>query len=268
MRRYIGRIVGTAVGGLAGPAGALFGLLAGWLVDQFRSSVAPDRELRRFLRNPRSEKQKGRAQLYALCAFAAAILIDEKTTAAPVLPSEALAVLSEGYGTLSRGGVGDGAVDKRLIAVTFERCASMRRIIDIDAVASAVDGRSTGDLLTILVRIAGGECGAASTASRATFLAIARSLAVDESAAMRLAERTERLDERACRILGVDGCADEAEVRGAFRALVRHLHPDGAGALEEAQRKSLEEALVRIRDAHDLLVKQLRRRADSSTRNV
>ena len=268
MRRYVGRIVGTAVGGLAGPAGALFGLLAGWLVDQFRSSVAPDRALHRFLRNPRSERDEGRARLYTICALAVVVLLDDRTVTPSVLRSDAIQALSDGYATLSRGETGDRSVDERLVAATFDRCASMRRIIDIDVIVHRVDKTSARELLEILSRIAGSECGAMSSASRATFLAIARGLAVDERTAMRLAERSVRLDERSCRILGVDGCANEADVRGAFRALVRQLHPDGAGALEEAQRKSLEEALVRIQDAHDLLIGQLRRRTDSSIREA
>lgn len=36
MKRYLGRIIGVAVGAFGGPAGLLFGFLAGTLVDQTR----------------------------------------------------------------------------------------------------------------------------------------------------------------------------------------------------------------------------------------
>ncbi len=268
MRRYTGRIIGTAVGSLAGPAGVLFGLLAGWLVDQFRSVVAPDRALRRFLRNPRRKKTDSRARLYTMCALAAVVLADDDISAVSAPRTDAIALLSAGYATLSRNGTGQGAFDGRFAAATLRRCASMRRIIDVDAITTVVGTTRAHDLLGILARIAVGDRGAMSRASREAFFAIARGLAVDELTARRIAEHIDRLDERSCRILGVDTCANEADVRGAFRALVRQLHPDGASALEEAQRKSLEEALVRVRDAHDLLIEQLRRRAHPSIRKA
>jgi len=65
-----------------------------------------------------------------------------------------------------------------------------------------------------------------------------------------------RLPPAECKLLGVPRDATLADVRSAYRALAAQFHPDASGGLSEEERRSSEQAFIRIQLAYERLVKE------------
>ncbi|MFP4376123.1 MAG: J domain-containing protein [Spirochaetales bacterium] len=66
-----------------------------------------------------------------------------------------------------------------------------------------------------------------------------------------------RLSLADCKLLGVPRDATLHDVRSAYRALATQFHPDATGGLLEEERKSSEQAFIRIQIAYERLTKEL-----------
>lgn len=58
------------------------------------------------------------------------------------------------------------------------------------------------------------------------------------------------------RILGVDPDASTDEIKRVYRALAVQFHPDSLHHLDEKQRKTAEEAFIKIREAYESIMKE------------
>jgi DnaJ-domain-containing protein 1 len=122
----------------------------------------------------------------------------------------------------------------------------------MDTLAAADDGWKS-QLMEFLVSVACADSEGMSSAE----LRVIQNVAEEFSVAV---PRWAGLDLHSCAILGVEANADEATVRRAFRTLAAELHPDTGANLEPEQQRTMEDAFVRIRQAHDHLLSQIRQR--------
>lgn len=253
MRRFLGRIVGFSIGALAGPGGALFGFLAGWLVDQFRRTLGPWWRLEQFLAYPHRERRRDCVELWGT----AAIVTDVLRADGPPRVVQVEHALEHPWPGISR---------PRRNRRRRSRATSRQAVIDIclrtpqrinttaiiDTLQQWEDSRKAG-LLELLVSVACADSGGMSEAELEVIRTVAEEFSLPIPAWY-------GLDRNACTILGVAEDADEATVRRAFRSLAAELHPDTGAHLEPEQRRTMADAFVRIRHAHDRLLSQIRRR--------
>lgn len=255
MRRFLGRFIGFLIGTLAGPVGAVFGFLAGWLVDQFRQTLGPWWRLERFFTEPHRERRWEHVEFWGT----AAIVTDVLRADGPPRVVQVEQALAQPWPEMSkpRGRVGrrrrPRAIPRRAV---IDLCLRTTRRINTAAILDTLqqwdDARKT-QLLQLLVTVACADSGGMSDAE----LAVIRTVAAAFSLPV---PPWDGLDRQACTILGVAEDADEATVRRAFRFLAAELHPDTGAHLEPEQRRTMADAFVRIRHAHDQLLSQIRQR--------
>ncbi|TVR71788.1 MAG: hypothetical protein EA427_04045 [Spirochaetaceae bacterium] len=260
MRAYAGRIAGAALGSMAGVPGAVFGLLAGCLVDQYRLDGAAGYRLERFIRRPDLERKRPVAQLLTVVTLAA-FLSTEGSSPFPHVPWEKLPKIPG---------------DRRHREAALKRALEYRERIDPARIAGEAqrnfpDSEGGVDrLLDVLVEAVAGDMMAGSTMAGDTMAGarvdaetaarlrlIGMLLPASPSARSRLERSLGGLDPLSCRVLDVAGSAGREEVRRAYRRLAASLHPDTAGDLDPTQQQELREAFVRVRAAHDTLLVQL-----------
>jgi hypothetical protein len=74
-------------------------------------------------------------------------------------------------------------------------------------------------------------------------------------------------DEDPWRVLGLEAGAREAEVKKVFRLLASQFHPDGGWALSDVQRREMEEAFRRIREAYEACMRMCRKKVTAAGGN-
>ncbi|MFO8042917.1 MAG: DnaJ domain-containing protein [Alkalispirochaeta sp.] len=253
MRRFLGRIVGFSIGALAGPGGALFGFLAGWLVDQFRHTQGPWWRLEQFLTHPHRERRRDYVELWG----SAAIVTDVLRADGPPRVVQVEHALEHPWPALSRSR--RKRRRRRMVSsrrAVIDLCLRTPQRINTTAIIDTLqqwDDSRKADLLELLVSVACADSGGMSEAELAVIRTVAEQFSLPVPA-------WHGLDRNACTILGVAEDADEATVRRAFRSLAAELHPDTGAHLEPEQRRTMADAFVRIRHAHDRLLSQIRRR--------
>ena len=257
MTRYLGRVVGVVVGAPAGIVGVGFGFLVGLLVDQFRSASLRTWRLERFLRTPTRERSRDVASAYAVAAAAAAVL----TADGPARTVQVDRALAQPWPRAPRRRRGRGVVP--VPRTLLDRCLVYRdRIVParVGAFCARWPEEDRLSLVDLLVAVACADRRGMSPAERDVIREIVDAASVDDAVVADAEHSYGGLDGEACTLLGVTRHAEESDVRRAFRTMAAHLHPDTASALDQEQRRTMEEAFVRVRDAHDHLLAQLRAR--------
>lgn len=251
MRAYLGRIGGAALGSLAGLPGAVFGLLAGWLVDQYRAEGALGYHLDRFIGRPDLERRQSAARLFMVVLLVVYIRPEEDDRSS----SPVVARVPRELG------------DPRRCAAVFAHARRCRERIDPACLAREVErlfpdtAGGADRLLDVLVAVViGEEDHPLDTDTAARFRRVSALLPVSSGARERLDRYLTALDPHSCRVLGVTGTAGREQVRRAYRRLAADLHPDTAGVLEQEQQLELREAFLRVRGAYDTLMAQLEER--------
>lgn len=261
MNRYLGRVTGAILGSLAGVPGLLFGVLAGWLVDQYVAAAPGDARLDRFLKRPDLERGSVRTRLFSMASLAAAVLGAD----GPPLPERVeMAIAAEwpGGDTVTRG----AAVRRRVL----ERALGSLEQIDAVLIAEHANGwfgprqEDVDRFLLALTDAALPPDYAATPGLCREMRRIGTALKASPAARERVEDRLRKLDAYNCRVLGVDRNADRDEVRRAYRRLAVDLHPDTAGNLDQRQQGELREAFVRVHSAYDALTAQLDAREGTS----
>lgn len=261
IRAFSGRIIGLAIGFLAGPAGALFGLLVGWMVDQYRSSGVSVLRIRRFLADPRRERAVARRVTYGIAAIAAELL------AAGSWPGEETVeyLLDQRWprGRTTRRTErafvrrADRAAQRR----AFELCLIERHHIDLSRtlppVAESLPDGEGRRLLDLLVRTLSVRGVGITTEERRILFEVAQTFGVALPELARMEEIHGSLSSRECEILGVGRDADRAAIKHSYRALVAQIHPDTGSGLDGDQREMMEGAFLRIHEAYEALLRQL-----------
>ncbi len=248
MRRFLGRGLGLAIGALAGPMGAVFGFLAGWLVDQFRHALGPWWRVQRFFSTPYRERRWEHVEEWGT----AALLIDVLRADGPPRVAQVERALSEPWPKMVSSGRRRGFSRRSLIDLGLREHPRINRTAILEMLERWDDTRKD-QLLAVLVAVACADTEGMSPAELTVIRTVADSFA-------RPVPPGDGLDRNACTLLGIPATADEAAVRRAFRALAAELHPDTGGDLEPEQRRTMEDAFVRIRHAHDHLLAQIRER--------
>lgn len=249
MKRFLGRVIGLGIGALAGPAGAVFGFLVGWLVDQFRHTLGPWWRLERFLLDPRRERRWEYVEYWGT----AALLMEVLCADGPPRAVQVEQALRETWPRSSRSRRRRGGSSRRSVIDLVLRGYSQINTAAILDELQKWDDLRTSQLLQLLVTVACADSEGMSSAELEVIRGVADTFSVP-------VPRWEGLDRHACTILGVATNADEATVRRAFRTLAAELHPDTGANLEPEQRRTMEDAFVRIRHAHDRLLSQIRLR--------
>jgi uncharacterized tellurite resistance protein B-like protein len=251
MSRYLGRIFGTAVGALAGPVGAAFGFLTGWLIDQFRVSAGGMARIERFLRDPSRERRREHAERYGVAALIVAVM---SADGVPRIVQVERALSLSWPGSTARVRL----PGKRTV---IDHIISSRIAPEPDRIGVIFRGwdeSRRAELVALLVAVASADANGVSEAERKVLADIAGAVGTRVEDLGTLVRNNRGLDEEACLLLGVGTDAGEDEVRRAFRRLAAQMHPDTAGDLEPSQRKTMEDAFVKLRNAHDHLLRQLR----------
>lgn len=256
MKRYVGRVAGTVVGLLAGPPGALLGLLSGWLVDQYLETVPAGHRFDRFLRKPESERHRPTARLYTIATLLAAVL-EAGETPFDRIDLERVAALRW------FGGKRETKYPVKALRPALERALLYSDRIDPERIAGYAaqlfreDTEAREALLSVLVD-AGAPEGYAIGPLRAFRLrTIGYVLDPGPDALSALDDRLNALDPHSCRVLGVHPHSGREEVRRAYRRLATDLHPDTATVLDTTQQGEIQEAFLRVREAYDALTVQL-----------
>lgn len=271
--RFLGRIVGLAVGALAGPAGALFGLLVGWMVDQYRSSGVSALRVERFLADPAAESNLDRRVVYATAAIAVELLTADSWPGQETISFLFSERWPRGRTRRIRPAVirrirpaGEDPVFRRR---TFDMCLLERHRLDIPRILSALpdalaqgEGPYLADLLIRMLAVRGRGIG---PAERAIIASLAEALHIERSEIARYEAVHGTLSRRECDILGVEPTADRTTIKRSYRRLVAQLHPDTGSQLDGEQREIMEGAFLRIHEAYETLLRQLDERDPTPT---
>lgn len=268
IRPFLGRVVGLLVGFLAGPAGALFGLLAGWMVDQYRSSGVSTFRLERFLSDPAAE-----SNFHRRCTYATAAIAVELLTYGSWPGEETISFLLEERwpsGRSRRNGfvlfrrirpVGDDPAYRRR---SFDLCLLNRHRLELERILQALpEALADGEgpyLMDLLVRMMAVRGRGVAPEERTIFVRLARALDIRQEELRRLEETHGTLSRHECAILGVDPRADRAAIKRSYRTLVAQLHPDTGSQLDGEHREMMEGAFLRIHEAYRTLLRQLEER--------
>jgi DnaJ-domain-containing protein 1 len=251
MSRYLGRVLATAVGALAGPVGAAFGFLVGWLIDQFRVSAGVAVRIERFLREPSRERRREHADRFGVAALVVAVMTAD---GAPRVVQVERALSLPWPGSSARVRL----PGKRAV---IDQILSSRVPLRPERIVPAFrdwDETRRDELVALLVAVASADVRGVSDAERQVLEEIVLAVGGRPGDIGPLLRRSRGLNEEACRLLGIETDAGEDDIRHAFRRLAAQMHPDTAGDLEPAQRKTMEAAFVKLREAHDHLLRQLR----------
>lgn len=247
MRRFWGTLGGAALGLLGGPAGIFFGAAIGLLVDLTLTEQRAARAAVAFL------EHSTRPGWLPAAVPLAGVLLGRLHAEAP-----------------SDVTINPGPVADRLRAYFPDRFA--RRIVE-RMIAEGVGhtGLAPGRFTTLMrthlelddrrrVFVAVWEV-IREQGSSALMHELVGELAYEVGLAKTFVDEEliprPLLDEAACRVLGVERTADEAEVRSAYRRLASQFHPDTATALTDAQRLATEDAFKRITAAYETLRSEL-----------
>lgn len=248
MNRFLGRGLGLVIGSLAGPVGAVFGFLAGWLVDQFRHALGPWWRVQRFFSTPYRERRWAYVEEWGTAALLIEVL------RADGLPRviQVERALTEPWPTTVSSRMRRGFSRRSLIDLGLREHSRINRAAILEMLQRWDETRKA-QLLSVLVAVACADTAGMSSDELAVIRAVANAFSLP-------VPPWHRLDRNACIVLGVSADADEGTVRRAFRALAAELHPDTGGNLDPEQRRTMEDAFVRIRNAHDHLLAQIRER--------
>ncbi|MFW5827692.1 MAG: DnaJ domain-containing protein, partial [Alkalispirochaeta sp.] len=182
----------------------------------------------------------------------AALLIGVLRADGPPRVAQVERALSESWPTTASSGRHRGFSRRSLIDLGLREHPRINRPGILEMLARWDEPRKD-QLLELLVAVACADTEGMSSAELAVIRSVADSLA-------RPVPQWDGLDRNACTLLGIPTNADETAVRRAFRALAAELHPDTGGDLNPEQRRTMEDAFVRVRHAHDRLLAQLRER--------
>ena len=265
MNRYMGRLTGAILGSLAGVPGLAFGILAGWLVDQYVATGPGDDNLTRFLKRPDLERRSARTRLFSMASLVAVVLGADGNPV-PERMERAVAADWPGSGSAANG-PGGAAVRRRILERALD---SLERIDPVLIAENANDWfgpeqESVDRFFLALTETALPPEYAASPGACRELRRIGAALGASVAARERVEERLQKLDAHNCRVLGVDPNADREEVRRAYRRLAVDLHPDTAGNLDQQQQVELREAFLRVHSAYDALTAQLDAREDGTS---
>ncbi|MFW5694051.1 MAG: DnaJ domain-containing protein [Alkalispirochaeta sp.] len=245
MKRFLGRVIGLSIGALAGPVGAVFGFLAGWLVDQFRHALGPWWRVQRFLAYPYQERRWEYVEEWGT----AAILIDVLRADGPPRVVQVERALREPWPRMVPSRGRRGIPRRSLIDLCLRELPRINQTAILEVLRSWDDVHQS-QLLHVLVAVACADSHGMSSAELTVIRTVAQAFS-------RPIPPWHGLDRHACTLLGVSPDADEATVRRAFRTLAAELHPDTGGDLDPEQRQTMGDAFVRIRQAHDRLIAQI-----------
>ncbi|SIQ35219.1 DnaJ domain-containing protein [Alkalispirochaeta americana] len=265
---WAGRITGGILGLPAGPAGVGFGLLAGWLVDQYRARLCGEERFERFLRRPEGERSRRIAEYYTLLALLGAVL-----SRGDLPDQEALEKLL-GISWPLEGKIPSPPGEESrqaLLERSLLRCGGRDTVLlcrwarKRELWITSVEG-APGLVRFLCAAARSTSPGGAGGERRILLRQIAREL--PDPAREELEQELLELDAASCRLLGVSSRAEWAEIRSAYRSLAAQLHPDGAGCLDPARQEALQEAFVRIRGAYEILREQVRSRESRDSRET
>lgn len=254
MTRYLGRLFGVLIGSAAGVLGALFGLMAGWLIDQFIRELPSGWQFEAFLKRPGQARAGHRTERYAVAALTAVLI-----SAGGRASSQQVTL------ALSLPWPSESASRKDLPerSALLERGLALRYRVDLERSAAVLDGWSHDtrrELLHFLLALARADAEGVGVAERSVLQRIARGLQLSPETIEELERELGGLNREACDVLGVSPRADEDELRRAYRRLAAQFHPDTGGGLDPVQQREMAEAFVRVQRAYDELLTQLRRR--------
>lgn len=254
LKRFSGRIAGSALGLLAGPAGLVFGFLAGWLVDQYLTTMTSGQRLERFLRTPHRESHRATAAKYTVAALLG--IVAPEIAAGP----ERLRELSRDRPWL------------RVEPELLEQICRYRQRHHVDStilIKNAATLFATPEererlVFLLLDALGRGELGrgehypgSVSSEQSAVLQDLTAFLPPGPEATAAVDILLTSLDAHSCRVLGVGPEADRDAVRHAYRRLATNLHPDTANGLELHQQGEIQEAFLRVGRAYDTLIRQL-----------
>jgi DnaJ-domain-containing protein 1 len=259
LRRYAGRIVGVLIGILAGPAGVVFGLLAGWLIDQYRLRNPIGTGIATFLSDP---VRRVRTE-HGVTFGCAAVLVVLHAQHGPVADDTAAFLEGERW-PHDRGIDRDGAFRRAVIDGTIRE----RYRIDLEAIAAALVARLASEqrmeILDLAIRSLAFRGTGIDLAERDVLATVADTFGIDRDETIRREAIHGTLSRRECEILGIGRDSDRAQIRREYRALVAQLHPDTGAPLNDAQREILHAAFLRVQDAYTSLMRQLDERESFS----
>ncbi|MFO7850388.1 MAG: DnaJ domain-containing protein [Spirochaetia bacterium] len=278
-----GKIIGSLVGLLTGLRlfGLLFGLLFGSLVDTIIEHYRLQREVELFEgKGKLSKTPAGRVAAAAICALETA---DSAKRTITGLDAYGTAADGAGGGTNSAGrkpdsavGVAAGILDaqevelvKRQIARNFALSASGKQ-----AVKAVRPGGSGGEVFEALMssEISFDDVSEQFALMQSLFESASlfgpvpretRELIERIREAFGVSPETARFadliyssrDTESYRILGLQPGAPESEIKRVYRELAVQFHPDSLHSLEPHQRKTAEEAFLKIRRAYESIMK-------------
>ena len=256
---FAGRIVGFAIGSLAGPAGAVFGVLAGWMIDQYRSIGHGRYRVQRFLVEPSLERNPEYGSLYGTAALAVVLL-----TVSSYPSKEVVRYLLGERRPIGKMRSRFGGRLRRAVPTiphgVFDLCLIERHRIDLPETLTALrrciaagQERVLLDLLvrTLAVRGVGIDC-----VERSILERTARMFRLTRTAVVQLEEQHGCLSKKECESLGVGRDSGRRVIKREYRALVAQLHPDTASSLDGKQREMMQQAFLRVQEAYDSLMRQ------------
>lgn len=274
IRPFLGRIIGVLVGVLAGPAGVFFGLLAGWMVDQYRSRSVSTMRVQRFLADPAAEPNAHRRGTYATAAIAVELLTNGSWPG-----EETISFLLRERWPRGRSGRNEHVLRRRIRPVgedpvfrrhTLDICLLERHRIKLplllDTLPETLADGEGAYLVELLVRMLATRGRGVAAAERTVLVDLAEALKVGGSEVARLEGVYGTLSRRECEILGVAPDADLRAIKRSYRALAAQLHPDTGSHLDGEHREMMEVAFLRIHEAYRDLLRQLEEREAIQTR--
>lgn len=253
MKRYLGRLFGLLIGLAAGPLGALFGLMAGWLIDQFMQGLPSGLHFEAFLREPDRVRHADRSEHYAVAAILAVLVSSGRRVSAEQINA-----------ALSGDWPAEQAPHRGLpdAASLLERGLSIRHRVDLERTAAVLRSWSPetrSRLVRLMVEVACADGAGISDAERSIIRQTAWVLELGSGEVEQIELELGGLSRAACDVLGVSPQADETELRRAYRQLAAQFHPDTAGDLSPRQRREMTDAFLRVQTAYEELMGQLRR---------
>ncbi len=243
MRTFWGTLIGTLVGVLGGVWGVIIGAGLGFLADLVLVDVRVARACERYLTSgnaprwlPRSLPRAGAVARFA--AGPAVLSHRESLTLSRQIESE-------------RSGVQSARISERMIV------AGASVDLTRDQLTARMTESAREEQEETLRRV--WEVLEANAVSREAYLRlrdVAEALTLTPAFIRNELQVPSRLPPAECKLLGVPRDATLADVRSAYRALAAQFHPDASGGLSEEERRSSEQAFIRIQLAYERLVKE------------
>ncbi|MDR1932131.1 MAG: DnaJ domain-containing protein [Spirochaetales bacterium] len=261
--RWKGRLLGSLFGVLAGPFGIILGFLVGFLVDSALGFSFVRRRTAAFLADPEKTSLKNNETgKYSFFCLAAALCMaaggrPDKT------PYGLYRRLAEYYPVEKE--------DAEYLRAILENMDAFGPAADLAVHAGEVRRRVTengagkddrtpeGRLLDLYAGILCFAEGPVPQDSLAALILRVITVIWDiHPAHTGIEKKPLCAEETPWRVLGLEPKARETEVKKVFRLLASQFHPDGGWALSEIQRREMEEAFRRIRDAYDACMRMRR----------